>query len=462
MASTVTYNFRDLAIDKIFEDIDSSGTHHYVGIGRSQDWEDSDGSGSLVPDAASNSPRVTRNLRQNLQSIKKVSDREFVVPRYNWSTGTIYSAYDDAYTSNSLSNPYYVMTSDNSVYICLQQGTNNAGAVVTSTVLPSGTSVDPFKTADGYVWKYLFTLTSGNANKYLSANFLPVTFVDSAGSGDPLATQEQYNVQNAADSGEIIGIVVTSGGTGYTSAPTVTINGDGSGASAVATVSGGAITKIEIKDSDGLGTPGFQYGTGYRYATVEFSGGGGAGAIARTIHGPLAGIGANPREDLRASSLMVNVKIDGAEGGDFITDNDYRQISFFKNFTQYDSSDLFIDATGDCLRKLKFDTGTYSGTIVNDMLITQSSSGASAYVDNFDGTDTIRYHQTEETGFVNFQENAAVTFSGGGFTLLTTADSALIAPDIDIYSGEVLYFDNRATVSRAADQTEDVKIVIQF
>lgn len=461
MASTITYDFKDLMVDRLFEDVDSADNHFYVGIGRSQDWADSDGSGSLVPDTATNSLRRQRQTRQNLQSIKKVTDKEFVVPRYNWSTGTIYSAYDDTTVGNVLTNSYYVITAENAVYICLQQGRNSAGAVVASTVQPTGASVSAFKTADGYVWKYLFTLTSTAANKFLAANYFPVTYVDSAGPADALGLQQQYAVQNAADSGEIIGITLLSGGTGYTSAPTITINGDGSGASAIATVSGGVVTKIEMKDSDGAGNAGLQFGTGYRKATVSITGGSGTGATARAIFGPQEGIGSNPREDLRASAAMINVKIDGDEGGDFIEDNDYRQVSLLKNLTQYDSAALFTDATGIALQRLKFDLNTYTGTITNDTIINQSSASASAYVDHFD-SDTIWYHQTEVTGFNDFTAGGVITFSGGGFTLLASADSAFIAPDVDVYSGDLIYFDNRAAISRAADQTEDLKIVIQF
>ena len=68
---------------------------------------------------------------------------------------------------------------------------------------------------------------------------------------------------------------ITAGGSGYTSAPTVTINpvqtGEGSGATATATVSGGAVTAITLTAT----------GAGYTEgATVAFSGGGGSGATA--------------------------------------------------------------------------------------------------------------------------------------------------------------------------------------
>lgn len=54
------------------------------------------------------------------------------------------------------------------------------------------------------------------------------------------------------ETGEITAINVTNGGSGYTSPPTVEINGDGSGASATASISGGSVDSITV-DSPGSG-----------------------------------------------------------------------------------------------------------------------------------------------------------------------------------------------------------------
>ena len=66
-------------------------------------------------------------------------------------------------------------------------------------------------------------------------------------------------------------ISVTNGGSGYTSAPAVTITGDGSGAEAEATVDGGVVTAVTVTKS----------GYGYTTApTIGFTGGEGTGAEA--------------------------------------------------------------------------------------------------------------------------------------------------------------------------------------
>ena len=117
-----------------------------------------------------------------MQSVKLITDASFVVPRYNWSSGTFYDAYDDQSTGNS--NPYYVVNSNQQVYMVLRKSISNTGVAVASTIEPTGnTSGTPFKTSDGYVWKMVYSISSASANKFQSANFMPVEFLDKDSAG---------------------------------------------------------------------------------------------------------------------------------------------------------------------------------------------------------------------------------------------------------------------------------------
>lgn len=71
----------------------------------------------------------------------------------------------------------------------------------------------------------------------------------------------------------IIGIKLEDRGMGYTSVPTVTIAGNGQGATAEATIAGGSVARIVATS----------LGQGYTSATVTIEGGGGAGATATPI-----------------------------------------------------------------------------------------------------------------------------------------------------------------------------------
>ena len=258
MAAVVFDRQRKNSIRDILIDIKDSDNYYYAGIGKSEDWNDSD----LAPNPF-NSLREQRLARLGIQSIKNITDQTFVVPRYNWTSGAIYSAYDDA-QSGYPTNAYYVMNSNQQVYMCLQQGKTNANPpqVVASTVQPTGnTTGDAFRTADGYMWKFLYSIGALKASKFISTAYIPVAKVqDSAGatlladeigvdSDSPAEDVEQQLVQQGAVPGQVLGYAVVNGGTGYTSPPTLEIIGDGTNAKAVPTVVGGAITKVTVKDS---------------------------------------------------------------------------------------------------------------------------------------------------------------------------------------------------------------------
>ena len=88
----------------------------------------------------------------------------------------------------------------------------------------------------------------------------------------PFVTYFERRSDRAPTDSGVIGLSLTRRGSGYTSAPTVTISGGGgSGARAIVKVEAGAVTEIKVT----------HHGTGYTGApTVTITGGGGAGATA--------------------------------------------------------------------------------------------------------------------------------------------------------------------------------------
>ena len=473
MTAIATDKLKRFFVNKLFADVADSSERYYLGIGESQDWDSAD----LAP-----SPLVTnveeRKARLKLQSLKSAETNSFVVPRYNWVSGTTYEAVNDALVGQT---NYYVFTDENKVFLCLQQGKSSFGNSVTSSVKPTGESRKPLTTADGYVWQYLYTISALKATQFVSANFIPVQKVITAIDANET---KQKQIQDSAVVGEILGINVTSGGTGYTGAPTVLITGRGqdSGGSslasgghkttlikklakATATVSGGAVVKIEMDDSGA----GKAYGAGYDFASVTLSGGGGTGAKATPILSMDSGVGGDPRKDLRSFGIMFNAKLTGTENSKFIVGNDFRQVTLIKNpMIPKESSllDSAVQAGAEiALRSLKFATITQNFT--SDRIIQGVSSTARAYVDNFDST-RLHFHQTEETGFAQFAEGETIQETNGngeGVLLAATGDAdsdAFTESGINIASGEMLFIDNRAAVTRATGQTEDIKIVVQL
>jgi hypothetical protein len=113
---------------------------------------------------------------------------------------------------------YYVLTDENNVYKCIF---NNKGGA--STVKPTGFSTSSFTTSDGYTWKYMYTISLGDANKFLTSVHMPVkTITASDGSTE---SDRQLAVQNAAVNGAIEVIETVNVGSGYlTKLQTVLLN----------------------------------------------------------------------------------------------------------------------------------------------------------------------------------------------------------------------------------------------
>ena len=281
-------NFRD--------DVGTDSTYLY--IGRSHAWPSSDTAIATPVDTVFDK----NNVHQNMIALKKVaqSDVSHSITRYNWLSGTTYVPYDDQLSTLSTSQ-YYVITDELNVYKCLDAG---AGA---SVVKPTGQTTNAANAveSDGYVWKFMATLSGTQATKFLTNSFVPVNVITSNDGS------LQYDVQTNAQNGSIHRIKLIGGGSGYTSTPTVTVTGNGSSATAAATVVGGVVTAISMSN----------IGTGYDEALVAITGGGGTGATARAIISPPGGHGANMADELGAFFIMCNINLDSAEGsGDFPID----------------------------------------------------------------------------------------------------------------------------------------------
>lgn len=142
----------------------------YFAIGRHTDW-DIDSQPPVPSD--SDEETIYRRYDRLLAAFRvDESDTAFMAPRYDWETDTVYDQYDP--TDGQLDQKmFYVRSSANNIYKVLD---NNDGAA--STVEPTGTSLDTFTTADGYTWKYMYTIEQADADKFMTPNYMPV-FVDS-------------------------------------------------------------------------------------------------------------------------------------------------------------------------------------------------------------------------------------------------------------------------------------------
>ena len=276
----------------------------------------------------------------------------------------------------------------------------------------------------------------------------------------------QYLNQKASrDSATAAGIErieVTAGGTGYTSAPTVTITGDGTGATATATISGGLVTAVTINNK----------GTNYRVVDITFSGGGGSDAAARAVLAPKGGHGTDPVAELGGFFISLNSKLDGNDGGDLTVGNDFRQIMLINEPRVYNATPLAgliaTDATLKATSYLKIDVSeTAAGNLATnftvDELLVGQTSGAQAYLVEKDTTNNyLRYHQNDKTGYTAFQDNEQVRGQTSQKLCDLLSSGAVGTPEVDRASGDVLFLENRNPINRTTSQIEDIKVIIEF
>lgn len=472
MPAIITDKIKRQFVQQVFDQnqgttLGDSNNYFYIGVGHSQVWQTDDNTDVTVNPR--NTERDRKLFRYNLQAVKAVEAFSFVVPLTDWTINTTYPAFND----NIVGQPtpsYYVRTADNNVYVCIRQGKNEFGVAQVSQYVPDHTDTTLPIEDDGYVWKYMYTITTADANRFLTSNFMPVKFVDSAAPTDPEAPQ--LAVQNAAVAGQIVGYRVDAGNAVYSAAPTLTVRGDGSGAKAHAILDATSkLAAVEIGDSATVGTGAgaggnvslaSAMGSNYNEAYVSVDPSNltsGTNAKVYPIFAPGDGFGADARTDLRSTSIMFNIKPEGNVSGKWVVDNEYRQVGLLKNLLDSSNGNLFTDTQGSALKKIVLTAPITGGLNWADDVTISGDSNAQGWIDYFDDSATIWFHQNEETGFVPFRGGETVTISGktGSFTIDNIQDR-----DFDIYSGELLFLNNQSKIARDPDQTEDVKVVIKL
>ena len=486
MPAIITDKFRIHNSEQFHEAFsETSGNTMYLGIGRPQAFATSTRADSRTNNEGTDTAPVTPADNINSQhfpyddmlAAKKItsSDITFAVPRRNWTTGTVYDIYRHDYgeyatgtttaiTANSGASTlhdatFYVLTSARNVYKCLD---NNSNA--TSTVEPTGTDVTILETADGYRWKYMYTLSASQQANFLSTDFMAVSTNSTVSSA---AVDGAINVCKIKTPG--------SGGTDGTHTG-IAIRGDGSSGEVSVTVTSGAVTAVTVTTA----------GTGYTFGTISNAQIVAAGATGLTgaeidvIIEPKGGHGFNAVEELGGFYVMMNTSLEGTESSntsDFSVANDFRKITLIRDPNSGGSA-----ASSTTLRATKAVNLTgVSGTFTVDEEINQATTGAVGKVVEWDSVNSILYYiQTRHndegvdangdlTAFSGTNVITGQSSSANGTPTTTTSTinsqsftSGYSASEIDADSGDILYIENRAPITRAADQTENIKLVIEF
>ena len=463
MPAIITKDFRIQNANQFSESFSESADTYYLAIGRPQAFADNqafnDGTDTSPPTPVDSVGSVDYYVYDDLLSAKKItsSNVSAVIPRRNWTTGTTYDYYRHDYgeinsagnviTANSGATTlhdatFYVMNSTFDVYKVIDNNGDSA-----STVEPTGNkSTSVFSTGDSYKWKYMYSLSASEQANFLSTDFMHV----STESSDFSTT-----------GGAIEHVKITAGGSGGTNGTYtgVDIRGDGSSGKATIVVSSNAVSSVTITTA----------GSGYTYASVKASDFGSvSGADIDFIISPPDGHANDVVTELGGFFVMTNVDLTQADGsGDFSTGNDFRRIALLRNPTDSTTGSTATASTLDATKSITF-SGT-PGSFQADEKITQATTGAVGFVVDFNSTTKVlRYVQPQfadqgvdsDGNLTAFASTHTVT--GATSSATGTPSSHDTTPELTHDTGDILYIENRKPISRAADQTENVKLIVEF
>lgn len=419
------------------------------------------GSGLLNTINANGINFTTSTPSLSVGSIIKIGEERKEVINLSSSALVVNTAFTSAYstaklfktttTTTQYANKFYVRNSQDQVFKCLFNNGGIASNTMPTISIGGELPENPYvETADGYKWKYMYTIPTGLKNKFFTDKYMPVL-------------RDSIVFSNSKD-GRIDIVKIIDGGSGYYGGTTVSnysiveVEGDGTLADITVDVVDGVITDVNIING----------GNNYTTATLTLNDPIkqqiGNTANLQAVIGPQYGHGFDAARELGASSLMVSVDFSGDVGGYLPVDADGEDT--IRQFTLIKDVKLKTEA---------FATASvypmYTKVFVSNPPV-EFDNNAEVYVGNsyesavfkatvvhFDNTSNVLY-LNNLIGDLDLVENEAVRQKGSPSSFAKAF--TVVRPDINIFSGEILYIENRNKIIRNPSQTETLKLVVEF
>ncbi len=514
MAAIITDQIRVLNAKNFVADVGINTYYSFIGLPNPADYQS---------DWNNNPPSPKDNFDQEndywdtMIALKKIntSDVRQVVPKRQWSSGTTYDYYRHDYSrsntakvsgaTNLYSASYFVINEDYQVYICLQNGTdpdNPSGRP--SLDEPTFTDLEPRSagtSGDGYIWKYLFRIKPSEIVKFETTDYIPVPS-DWSTSSDNAAVRD-----NAVD-GSIKIVAITDRGVGLGTAnrtySNVPIRGDGTGATCTIVINNDQkVDTITVSNQ----------GSDYTFGNVDLVAGGVPTGTSRptfdVIMTPQGGHGADIYRELGAYNVLLYSRIENDnENPDFITGNQVARIGVVQNPEESAGTILTSDKSSAVPAIKLVGAGYSSATFEADSYVTQTiATGSTAVgrVINYDqttgvlkywqdrsvaGFNTVGTAQTLPTYGFDLKEFTDAPSTGGSITIVPSTgsnlaidtsftgvstvinnrtyylgqsfDNGVAGAEVRKHSGNIVYVDNRPSITRSSNQKEDIKVILQF
>jgi hypothetical protein len=513
----VTDKLRLINCSNFINDVANKNYYTFIGFPNATsyypDWE-------TYPEVPIDDELYLNSYKDTILGVKKItsSDAIRVIPKIIWTSGNKYEMYRHDYSINNLTpvtnstrlydSSYYVMNSQYRVYICINNGAvpalGNKG--VPSTQEPLHTDLSPRLESDGYMWKYLYTLSPGDVLKFDSTNYISVP-----NNWETTTNSEISRVRDNSINGKIETILIESqqNYNYFGTLSNVPIKGDGTSSDGTGNAKASVVFDEQGKPINVTVTDG---GKGYTFATLDLDSIlapiGGAKAIFNVIITPPGGHGSNVYTELGAFRVLIYSRIENdSTNPDFIVGNQFSRVGIIEGLTSDGSASSFTSNTG---------SGLYAMRLTSDLIepldsvITQANTGAIGNVVSYDSTTKIlKYMQPRVNNIDLYNSGSKQVFdyhiSNSGIqtsanynlppfdtspikignstyvidTSLTNGANSvdvgmvtyylgqsfyngLSSPDINTKSGEIVYVDNRPSVTRSSQQREDIKIILEF
>jgi len=346
---------------------------------------------------------------------------------------------------------FYVRNREDQVFLCLfnNGGTpSNTEPVFTS---PYSTTNIIDDTPDGYVWRYLYTVPLGLAEKFFYTDREDVRWV-------PVTTDNDI-VSTVLD-GSIEHVRIINSGTLYnsntpsSSADIITVNGDGENASFTAVVESSVSNDNKTVISNLLTA---NIGSGYTYATITAAGGDGSAEF-KALISPPDGFGYDPAKDLGAKFLGISVEFSGTVSDTLpvstsIGATQFRQACIVAN-PKYSANSQLVNLSAVSMTANISVSYIETPSIGDDFLIDGEVVGTVTGFISGDSPTILINNLTR-----SLQNNDV-------FTIGTSSAGGLISninylPPIK-RSGDILYVENFDVVARDLEQVEVIKLILKF
>lgn len=456
MTAIITNSFRRNSCQRFLDNVTTDGDY-FIGLGRTDEWPDEDNvplpNGSIIE---------SQNVKNNLLTLSRVEGSAALLPKNEWKSGRKYKVYDPTdpllFDYDSVNNLYpSFVIHDDKIYICLANNQNDLSSEE-PTRANYGLEVG---SGDGYIWTFVQNISSGDT-------FYTEQFVEL---DEDLADD---TLTNPATGGLIYNFVINNLGVTLDGTEDVILSGVDSNGVQIASIDLRTDSRFDVINQSGT-IAAITYNDivnnkliGYARASVEVFTSGGTlltNIDIKPMVAPLSGFGFSPKSDLPSFYAGCYTDFQGSEGGDALTDVSFRQISLIKNPTRFDDGeDPATTDTLDAVNYIQLNVSTSAqsaGTIIE-----QTATGARGIIDKVDTVNNrIYYHQNtnSDNNFIPFADDSDIEILATSPVTVSSATITSVSTSEYVRgSGEVIFIDNRAKITRNVDQTEDIKLVIQF